>query len=148
MLKIGVQSAGWYNKNDPLGSFQYIKECGFESIDFNIDHYLNIGKLLKEGIYPSFFDQSIEEILKFFTPLKEASEATGVIIGQIVGRWGNFVNVEAYGGVTDAPWRMSAERIANRLMSNGYLESQDVYNAILNGDLGVHPTFFMNLSGI
>jgi phosphatidylglycerol:prolipoprotein diacylglycerol transferase len=66
----------------------------------------------------------------------------GVIIGQIVGRWGNFVNVEAYGGVTDAPWRMSAERIANRLMSNGYLESQDVYNAILNGDLGVHPTFF------
>ncbi len=30
----------------------------------------------------------------------------GVIIGQMVGRWGNFVNAEAYGGPTDLPWRM------------------------------------------
>ena len=30
----------------------------------------------------------------------------GLLIGQLVGRWGNFVNVEAYGGVTRAPWRM------------------------------------------
>ena len=28
------------------------------------------------------------------------------LIGQAVGRWGNFVNVEAYGSVTDLPWRM------------------------------------------
>ena len=83
MLKVGVQSAGWYSKNDPMGSFRYIKECGFESIDFNIDHYLSTAKLVKEGVYPSFFDQSIEDILAFFTPLKEASEATGVEIGQM-----------------------------------------------------------------
>ncbi|MBR2328556.1 MAG: sugar phosphate isomerase/epimerase, partial [Clostridia bacterium] len=83
MLKVGVQSAGWYSKDDPMSSFRYIKECGFESIDFNIDHYLNIGKLVKEGVYPSFFDKSIEEILAFFAPLKEASEATGVSIGQM-----------------------------------------------------------------
>ena len=63
MLRVGVQSAGWYNKNDPLASFEYIKECGFNSIDFNIDHYLSVSKLAKEGIYPSFFDQSVEEIL-------------------------------------------------------------------------------------
>lgn len=30
----------------------------------------------------------------------------GLLIGQLVGRWGNFVNVEAYGGLTDLPWRM------------------------------------------
>ena len=30
----------------------------------------------------------------------------GLLIGQSVGRWGNFVNVEAYGGLTDLPWRM------------------------------------------
>ena len=30
MLKVGVQSAGWYSKNDPMGSFRYIKECGFD----------------------------------------------------------------------------------------------------------------------
>ena len=30
----------------------------------------------------------------------------GLIIGQLVGRWGNFVNVECYGGPTNLPWRM------------------------------------------
>ncbi len=29
-----------------------------------------------------------------------------VMIGQIVGRWGNFVNAEAHGGLTSLPWRM------------------------------------------
>lgn len=66
----------------------------------------------------------------------------GVLIGQIIGRWGNFMNVEAYGGVTDAPWRMSAERIANTLWNKGLLESEEMYQAILSGELGVHPTFF------
>lgn len=32
--------------------------------------------------------------------------APAVMIGQIVGRWGNFVNAEAHGSVTDLPWRM------------------------------------------
>lgn len=66
----------------------------------------------------------------------------GVIIGQAVGRWGNFVNVEAYGGVTELPWRMCAERIANRLWNKDMLESEEIYDAILSGELGVHPTFF------
>ncbi len=29
-----------------------------------------------------------------------------VIVGQIVGRFGNFINVEAYGSATTLPWRM------------------------------------------
>lgn len=29
-----------------------------------------------------------------------------VLIGQVMGRWGNFVNMEAYGGETTLPWRM------------------------------------------
>lgn len=32
--------------------------------------------------------------------------AFGLLIGQSVGRWGNFVNVEAYGSETTLPWRM------------------------------------------
>ena len=83
MLKVGVQSAGWYFKDDPMGSCKHIKECGFEAMDFNIDHYLSEGRLAKEGVYPSFFDKSVEEILAFVTPLKEASEATGVAVGQM-----------------------------------------------------------------
>ena len=30
----------------------------------------------------------------------------GLLIGQAIGRWGNFVNGEAYGAPTELPWRM------------------------------------------
>ncbi|MCL2004123.1 MAG: prolipoprotein diacylglyceryl transferase [Oscillospiraceae bacterium] len=33
--------------------------------------------------------------------------AMGLLIGQAVGRWGNFVNGEVYGKPTDLPWRMA-----------------------------------------
>lgn len=32
--------------------------------------------------------------------------AFGLLLGQICGRWGNFVNAEAYGSETMLPWRM------------------------------------------
>lgn len=35
--------------------------------------------------------------------------AIGLLIGQAVGRWGNFVNAEAYGGETTLPWRMGVD---------------------------------------
>lgn len=46
----------------------------------------------------------------------------GLLIGQAMGRWGNFVNQEAYGGVTTLPWRMGLT------LSNGT-------------QVEVHPTF-------
>lgn len=39
--------------------------------------------------------------LRFFDAL-----APSVMIGQILGRWGNFFNIEAYGSETSLPWRM------------------------------------------
>ena len=30
----------------------------------------------------------------------------GLLIGQMIGRWGNFMNREAFGAETDLPWRM------------------------------------------
>ena len=64
----------------------------------------------------------------------------GLLIGQLVGRWGNFVNIEAYGGVTTLPWRMCSESIANELLWKGLVDSAQ-YQQILDGTLGVHPTF-------
>lgn len=64
----------------------------------------------------------------------------GVLIGQMVGRWGNFVNVEAFGGVTDLPWRMCSPSIADYLLQHG-LADETVYQQVLDGTLGVHPTF-------
>ena len=51
-----------------------------------------------------------------------------VIVGQIVGRWGNFVNVEAYGSETMLPWRM------------GIHVSYD-YGETFIRESFVHPTF-------
>lgn len=47
--------------------------------------------------------------------------APGLVLGQAVGRWGNFINVEAYGTKTNLPWRMG------------------IYN--LGEYIEVHPTF-------
>ena len=60
----------------------------------------------------------------------------GLLIGQLVGRWGNFVNVECYGGPTDLPWRMGIYETVNGITQ--YTE--------------VHPTFLYeslwNLAGL
>ena len=55
--------------------------------------------------------------------------APAVMIGQIVGRWGNFVNAEAHGGITSLPWRMGIAPVIGDLP----------YNEELN--LNYHPTF-------
>ena len=67
--------------------------------------------------------------------------AYGLLIGQMIGRWGNFVNVECYGGVTALPWRMCSVSIANELWRDGLLESEAAYQSVLDGTLGVHPAF-------
>lgn len=54
--------------------------------------------------------------------------AFGLLIGQAVGRWGNFMNAEAFGSETTLPWRMGVE-ILN--------EASQTY--ISYGE--VHPTF-------
>ena len=43
---------------------------------------------------------------KISTPALMDAGCLGLILGQIIGRWANFVNREAFGGVTDLPWRM------------------------------------------
>ncbi len=59
----------------------------------------------------------------------------GLVVGQMIGRWGNFVNQEAFGTNTTLPWGMTGDRIKEYLTGlshNGYAVSPD---------LPVHPTF-------
>lgn len=37
--------------------------------------------------------------------------APGIILGQAIGRWGNYVNAEAHGGPTDLPWGIMVDGI-------------------------------------
>lgn len=55
----------------------------------------------------------------------------GFLIGQCIGRWGNFFNQEAFGGNTDLPWGMSGSKIAAGLSTVTDYDPS----------LPVHPTF-------
>lgn len=84
--------------------------------------------------------------------------ASGFLIGQCVGRWGNFVNIEAFGSITDKPWGMASTEVFFYLRRNlDSLKSTGVdivaqLQAIgVNVDFSdpsqwklvtVHPTFF------
>ncbi len=63
--------------------------------------------------------------------------AFGLIVGQAIGRWGNFVNEEAFGSVTDSLFAMSSQSIRVELIRQGQL---DVLNPLANM-MGAHPTF-------
>ena len=59
--------------------------------------------------------------------------AFGLLIGQCIGRWGNFMNREAFGAETTLPWRMQLTTVTGQLVE-------------------VHPTFLYeslwNLAGL
>jgi phosphatidylglycerol:prolipoprotein diacylglycerol transferase len=68
------------------------------------------------------------------------SVVPGVMIAQAIGRWGNFFNGEAYGTPTALPWRMCSDKFATRLYRLGLID-QETALLMLDGTLGVHPTF-------
>ena len=82
MLKIGVQSTPWFSIDDPDGSIRFIKECGFDCIDFNIDTNLPSDKI-RSGELTEFFNRSVEELCEYYRPLKEALCKYGVTVSQM-----------------------------------------------------------------
>lgn len=69
------------------------------------------------------------------------SGCLGLVTGQIIGRWGNFFNCEAFGGYTESLFAM---RIKKSIV-NPSMISQDLLNHLIveNGVeyIQVHPTF-------
>ncbi len=61
----------------------------------------------------------------------------GFLIGQAVGRWGNFVNQEAFGSNTRLPWAMTGGRILVELKRRNAEAGERIYSTTM----GVHPTF-------
>ena len=73
-----------------------------------------------------------------FLPLMDLA-GIGFLIGQGIGRWGNFFNQELFGTNTDLPWGMYSDTIARYIAR----ESARLYEAhgIVLADGPVHPTF-------
>lgn len=69
------------------------------------------------------------------------SGVLGLITGQIIGRWGNFFNCEAFGGYTDSLFAM---RIRLALVNENMLSADVLNHRILEDGveyIQVHPTF-------
>lgn len=66
----------------------------------------------------------------------------GLVTGQIIGRWGNFFNCEAFGGYTDS---LLAMRIRRALVNDNMLNADVLNHRIVEKGveyIQVHPTFF------
>ncbi|MCI9185433.1 MAG: prolipoprotein diacylglyceryl transferase [Lachnospiraceae bacterium] len=86
--------------------------------------------------------------LTIFTRLKKLSffsmadsGVLGLVTGQIIGRWGNFFNCEAFGRYTDS---LLAMRIKRSLVNDNMLNAQVLDHQIIENGveyIQVHPTF-------
>lgn len=77
--------------------------------------------------------------MSFFTMAD--SGVLGLITGQMIGRWGNFFNCEAFGGFTN---NIFAMRIKKSIVNPSMISQQLVDNEIVQDGIAyiqVHPTF-------
>lgn len=87
-------------------------------------------------------------VLVIYTKVKKISffsmadtGVLGLITGQIIGRWGNFFNAEAFGGYTDSLFAM---RIRRSLVNESMISQELIDHLIVERGveyIQVHPTF-------
>lgn len=94
-----------------VGARLYYVIFDFDSVRGSI---LNVFKVWEGGL--AIYGGIIGAVATAFVYCRKKSLPTlkvfdlcspGLLIGQAIGRWGNFVNAEVYGGATSLPWGMS-----------------------------------------
>lgn len=116
---------------------------------FNLSEYHSIGEVfaiwngglaIYGGIIGGFF--TMLAVAKFkkmdFLSVIDCF-APGVMIGQILGRWGNFFNAEAYGALSHISFPFIGD-IATPIFENDYIFRMVIENDRV-GTIAVHPTF-------
>ena len=73
-----------------------------------------------------------------FLPMLDLA-ASGIILGQAIGRWANLVNIEAFGSNTNLPWGMTSPVITNYLLY--YKDQLSAIGMNIDPTQPVHPTF-------
>lgn len=79
----------------------------------------------------------VAKVKKLPAPVLLDVAALGVIIGQFCGRWGNFMNREAHGAVTDSFLKMGLQNAAGEVI---YYHPTFLYESVWNliGFIGLH----------
>ena len=89
-IEVGVQSRNIVYDDNPAEGFKAIKKAGFDCCDFSLNNYLKNTDLYQENLN-LFFDQSVEELKKFFSPHKDGAKAAGIRINQMHMPYPTFV---------------------------------------------------------
>lgn len=63
----------------------------------------------------------------------------GFLMGQGVGRWGNFMNQEAFGTNTNLPWGMTSAKVKEYIITRQYFFQE--HGLHVSPNQYVHPTF-------
>lgn len=82
MNQIGVQTKNIIEDNAPMDGFRLIRQAGFDCVDFSLDQYLPSKELYKLK-KTAFFDQTISELERFFTPHKDSARELGISVNQM-----------------------------------------------------------------
>ena len=129
-----------------LGARAYYVAFEWEYYSQHINEILNIrqgGLAIYGGITVGIIGCTLFCKLKKINVLSMMDSAVlGLLVGQSVGRWGNFFNTEAFGGYTDSLFAM---RIKEAIVNPNMLNQDVLEHAIKIGNelfIQVHPTFF------
>lgn len=90
MLEIGVQTHNAVSDENPEEGFSLIREAGFTCCDFSLNSYLKNTDLYQFKLN-GFFNPSIGELERFFTPHREAARKHGIRVHQMHMPYPNFV---------------------------------------------------------
>jgi len=102
----------------------------------------NGGLAIYGGLIAGCVTVIIVSVVKKINPLKILDPlGPGVMIGQAIGRWGNFVNAEAFGRETTLPWRMGIQNIYH--LDTIYVHPTFLYESLWNiiGFLIINATY-------
>lgn len=124
-----------------IGARLYYVAFSFDSYKDNLMDIFKIregGLAIYGGIIGGALAILIMSKIKKKSFLKVADSAVlGLVVGQAIGRWGNFVNREAYGGNTNSLFAMKIDTWDAGIVAQegvNYIDNLDRY-------IQVHPTF-------
>ena len=103
---------------------------------YNVIAIWNGGLAIYGGIIAGFLAAMVVARAKRI-PFPVIADIAGpaVMVGQIIGRWGNFVNVEAFGAETTLPWRMGVLYSFNdgvSFVSEKFVHPTFIYESLWN----------------
>lgn len=128
-----------------IGARIYYVAFAWDSYKDNLWEIINIrngGLAIYGGVIAAVLTLVVYARVKKESMLSLADTCVlGLLLGQIIGRWGNFVNCEAFGGYTEnlLAMRLNVEHVNFSMISDELWANRIVENGITY--IQVHPTF-------